>query len=77
MKDNNGRKIIAIYPIAYDAAYCIYNISDDNESVYTTYTWCGKFAKRTRNKLLYDRYGNLYFRKDGKQFYLNDFMKID
>lgn len=77
MKDNRGRKIVAVYAIGVDAAYCIYNIDNYGEYVETSYTWCGKWTRKSKNKLEYDRYGNLYFRKFKHVLYLDDFMKID
>lgn len=68
MKDNKGREIIGVYPITWDAAYCIYNIDPYGDFVETGYTWCGKWARKTKNKLEYDRFGNVYFRKDGNAF---------
>lgn len=77
MKDNKGRKIVGMYAIGFDAAYCIYNIDDSGDFVETSYTWCGKWTRKSKNKLEYDRYGNLYFRKFNHILYLNDFMKVD
>ena len=77
MKHNKGRKIEAVYSISADAAYCIYNIDNYGDFVETAYTWCGKWTRKSKNKLEYDREGNAYFRKFKHILYLTDFMLID
>lgn len=77
MQDNKGRKIEAVYAITWDSAYCIYNLDPYGEFVETAYTWCGKWTRKSRNKLEYDREGKAYFRKFGHILYLDNFMKVD
>lgn len=72
MKDNKGREIMGVYAIGVDAGYCVYSIDDDGDSVWTTYTWCGKFAKRVKNKLYYSAEGRPYFKKYGNRVYLDE-----
>lgn len=77
MKDNKGRKIKAVYAIGLDAAYCIYNLDPYGEFVETAYTWCGKWTRKTKNKLEYDKDEYAYFRKFKHILYITDFMLID
>ena len=77
MSDNKGREIKFVYPISYDAAYCIYDTNEYGDFVYTTYTWCGKFTKMTKNKVYFRNNGTLYIKKYGKRVNLDDFIRID
>lgn len=77
MTDNRGREIEAVYAISYDAGYCIYTVDASGDFVYTTYTWCGKFTKMTRNKLYCRKNGSFYIKKYGKRVNLEDFIRIN
>lgn len=77
MSDNKGREIKFVYPISYDAAYCIYDIDDYGEFVYTTYTYGGKFTKKVKNTLYWDSNYEPYFIKYGQRIYANGFVRAN
>lgn len=77
MTDNKGRKVKLVYPITLDSAYCLYDIDDLNEYVYTSYTWCGKFSKIGKNKIKYSESGDAYIIKDKHLLWLKNFCLLD
>lgn len=77
MTDNNGRKVKAVYPITWDSAYCLYDVDDSGDYVYTSYTYGGKFTKIGKNRIKYSDDGNPYIIKNKHLLWLRDFCLTD
>ena len=77
MTDKKGRSIEAVYAITWDSAYCIYTVDASGDFVYTTFTWCGKFAPMRRNKLYCRADGSFYIKKYGHRLNLTDFIRTN
>jgi hypothetical protein len=73
MKSNN-LQVIASLPICHGLSLNVYGIEYGiDDKVVVGYS----NEKPTKNKLYYNTDGQCYFKKHGKRFYINEFMRVN
>lgn len=65
---------IAYLMLSAFSGLAITEIDSVNDTVIVIYYWMGHTSKRTQNKIYYGVNGT-YFKKYGRRYYLNDFIK--